>query len=179
MKKLLPLILFSMVCSMASAQKVYGSFRSLNEQVRVKMTIDFSQAYIHGMTEEEFTEYEKDYEKDKPQLIALIYDYASKYLAKRNYERSFTSVGNYKDDTDPILVLTIRSISATGDYDCDISLFKKDDDKKIEIGRAVGIRASGGRFGSKLNLMKDGAEHLGEELGKFLYRAPNSRNPIP
>ena len=35
---------------------------------------------------------------------------------------------------------------------------------------AEGINARGGKIGTKLNLMKDGAKHTGKALGKFLLQ---------
>jgi hypothetical protein len=44
----------------AQAQKITGTFAPLKEEARVKMNIDFSDADIMGMSEEEFTVYETD-----------------------------------------------------------------------------------------------------------------------
>ena len=50
----------------AFAQKVSGSFKSLKEEIRVQMDIDFSSADIMGMNEEAFSDYEQDWNIDKP-----------------------------------------------------------------------------------------------------------------
>ena len=76
-------------------------------------------------------------------------------------------VGSYNFDTEYTLYLFVRSVDIRGNHDCDLVLVANDE---IEIGRATGLRAEGGTFGSKLNLMKDGAEHTGKAIGKFLVQ---------
>ena len=143
------------------AQKVSGSFKPLQDLDRVKMVIDFSQADIMGMSEEEFYIYEEDWAKDKPEVLSLFFGYANKAL------KGNLILGNYNNDSYYLLALYIRSVNVKGDYDCDLSLLCEG----VEIARAIKIGAKGGKFGSKLNLMKDGAEHTGKALGQFLLGA--------
>ena len=62
-------------------------------------------------------------------------------------------------------------MNARGDYDCDLFLFRNLADGSQEfVAEAEGINARGGKIGTKLNLMKDGAKHTGKALGKFLLQ---------
>ena len=68
-------------------------------------------------------------------------------------------------------LITITTVDSSGNYDCDVVLEEKG--KKVES--IVGLRAKGGRFGSKLNLMGDGAQNVGKKLGKMLREEMNRR----
>ena len=155
------IILLALILSCASdAQKVSGSFAPLQNQARVKLVINFSEADIMGMSEEAFSEFEEDWTHDKIEVVSLFYSYANDVL------RDKLVVGNYKTDTDFILRLDVRTVDVRGNYDCDLVLIYLGE----EIARAEGLYAKGGTFGSKLNLMKDGAEHTGAAIGKFLLK---------
>jgi hypothetical protein len=158
-------ILFVLILTLATfaysyAQKVTGSFRNLENQVRVKLVIDFSEADIMGMSEGEFYQFEEDWAHDKVEVFSLFYNYANEEL------KGIFAVGNYKTETDYVLRLVVHTVDVRGDYDSDLILLYSGE----EIARAEGIYARGGKFGSKLNLMKDGAEHTGTAIGKFLKK---------
>ena len=155
--------LISLFSFSAFAQKVSGSFKSLKEEVRVQMDIDFSSADIMGMNEEAFSDYEQDWNIDKPEILGYIYAYANKGMGGN------LAVGNYPNHPGGSkLVLKVVSVSVKGDYDCDLYLY---DAEGREIGKTSGIRGKGGTFGTKLNLMKDGARRTGAAVGRFLYSA--------
>ena len=162
MKKALAVIAVALFCSgfAAMAQKVTGSFEALRDAGRVKMVIEFAEADIMGMTEEQFSEYETDWEKDKPGLLSLFYSYANRAL------KGALTVGSYNFDTDCTLTLVVRSVTSKGDYDCDLILTEGGE----ECGRIIGLYAPGGVFGTKLNLMKDGAKHTGVAIGRLLLK---------
>lgn len=160
------LLIFSTIFTVANAQKVNGSFASLGDEARVRMNIDFSEADIIGMSEAEFTDYEEDWTHDKVQILSLFYENVNDAL-----KGSFV-VGNYNIDTEYTLDLVVRTVSARGDYDCDVYLYRNLADGSREfVAEALGVYARGGKIGTKLNLMKDGAKHTGKELGKFLLQA--------
>ena len=167
MKKLVTVVFFAVLClTAAMAQNVTGSFKTLKDAGRVKMVVDFSKASIIGMTEEEFSKYEVDWEKDKPEILSLFYTYANRRLGNS------LSLGENFNDARYALTLEVRSVSVKGDYDCDLILTEKGK----EIARAEMICAYGGIFGTKLHLMKDGAKHTGRELGYFLLKQLYGRN---
>jgi len=76
-------------------------------------------------------------------------------------------VGRYKDSPYEIKLI-VHTISVKGDFDCDAFLLDADGN---QLGSILGIREKGGRFGSRLNLIKDGAEHTGALFGTLLERA--------
>ena len=174
MKKILSELILtfvlSMVCLVANAQKITGSFAPLAKEARVKMNVDFSQALIMGMSEEEFTVFEEDWTHDKVEILSLFYDNANDVLD------GSPVIGNYKQDTEFTLNLVVRTVDARGNYDCDLFLVRNlADGSQEEIAKAEGVYARGGKIGTKLNLMKDGAKHTGKELGKFLKKAAKNR----
>ena len=162
MKKL-TLILATAVIAMTSlsSQTVNGSFAALKTVLRARLEIDFSKALIHNMAEEQFAIYEKDWDKDMPEIIG---DFVSECNERC---RGTILVGNYPDAPYNIRI-AVHSINTNGDWDCDAFLLDADGE---ELGSITGIFATGGRIGSKLNLIKDGASHTGELFGILLKRA--------
>ena len=63
------------------------------------------------------------------------------------------------------LKVTVNAISEKGNYDCDVTLL---DAGRSVLARLSGVCAKGGTWGTKLNLIKDGARHTGKKLGEAL-----------
>ena len=166
MKKAFCLLLLMAIFIPSNAQRItFGSFSLLRDQIRVKLIVDFSEADIMGMTEQEFSEYEEDWEHDKVEIVSLFHNYANEKLKGR------LMLGNYRQDTAFMLQLVVRTVDVRGNYDCDLYLLGNGENgEKVVLAKAEGLSARGGKFGSKLNLMKDGAEHTGTELGRFLLK---------
>jgi len=144
----------------ASAQKVVeGSFPTLNNGEKLNLVLDFSNANIHGMSEEEFAVYEPDWNVDKPDIIARFFGEMSSKLRGKIY------VGNFKEVT-YVLKVNVLNITVKGDFECEAILQTHDGNLMARIGD---IKAKGGTFGTKLNLIKDGSGHTGKVLGKFIY----------
>jgi len=162
---ILILLLLTTAVTLGKAQTINGDFTPLKEQTRVKMDIDFSDAVIMGMSEEEFSEYEEDWEHDKVEVYSLFYNYVNEVL------KGNIIVGNYKQDTEYVLQVKILTVDVRGDYDSDVYLIHNHPGGEQEtVATIEGLFARGGKFGSKLNLMKDGAEHTGNALGKVLLK---------
>lgn len=160
MKKLLFTIALITLCLPGIAQQKTGSFSQIRNESRVKMIIDYSNASFMGMTESQFSEYEKDWEHDKIEMVSLYYSYANEELKGK------LTLGDYTFETPFTLKLIVRSIDVKGNHDCDLVFLNEYGE---ELANVIGLRADGGTFGSKLNLMKDGAKHTGETIGKYLY----------
>ena len=64
----------------------------------------------------------------------------------------------------------MKSISVKGDYDFYIVLLDKD---KKELGTISNLFGKGGMFGTKLNLIKDGAKSTGKRAGTLLKKYMN------
>lgn len=79
MKKIILLFLFvNFFVSFVTAQTVTKNTLPKNlKGIRMNLKIDFSDAMICGMSEEEFSKYEKDWEEDKPKIV-------SKFMAGAN-----------------------------------------------------------------------------------------------
>ena len=95
MKKLFVICLL-LVCSMAnlSAQTVTKNTLPKNlKGVHMNFEVDFSQAMILGKTETEYSEYEKDWNKDK-ETIVRNFRVATNLAIGKSYK-----VGEYKDAT--------------------------------------------------------------------------------
>lgn len=157
------LILLIWVLSLLSssyAQKVTeGSLTPLKNCGKAKVILDFNDANIHGMTEEDFAVYEQDWEIDKPIII-------SKFMSGLGKKCPSIRFGTELDG-EITLRVKVLSINAKGNYVCEA--FVVNSQEEI-IARITGLNAKGGTFGSKLNLIKDGAEHTGESLGKYLSK---------
>lgn len=171
MKKFLFTITLITICLSGSAQQKTGSFSQIRNEARVKMIIDYSEASFMGMSESQFSEFEEDWVHDKVEMVSLYYSSANEKL------KGVLTLGDYSFETPFTLRLMVRSIDVKGNHDCDLFLLNKDGE---ELAKIIGLRAKGGTFGSKLNLMKDGAEHTGEEIGSLLYSeitlTPRGRN---
>ena len=144
-----------------AAQKQEGSFKALKGESRVGIEIDFSEASIHGLSEEAFAAYEEDWGKDKPGIVSLIISECNDKLPRG------LRVGDFQN-TSYTLVVKIFYVTVKGDFSGDVFLY---DSEGEEIGSIVDIRGRGGRFGTKLNLIKDGAESFGQNLGYCIRQA--------
>lgn len=136
-----------------------GSLDVLKGQGRVNMQLDFSEASIMGMDEDAFANYEHDWIKDKDEVIAL---FVGEVLSNCNS----VVIGMFSN-TEYTIKVNVLSINPKGDYYCTADVINKSGDVLVTIN---GIKEFGGRFGSKLNLIKDGAKHTGASFGRFLRK---------
>lgn len=159
MKKLSLVILFAIFSTFAFGQTFSGSLAGLASAGRAKVSIDFSEASIHGMSEEEFQVYEKDWIKDLPLI-------KRKFIGALSNKLNGAILVGTSVKSDYSINVIVYSISTKGNYVCDVIINVGEN----EVAKIQGIKADGGTFGSKLNLIKDGAEHTGEQLGKYLVK---------
>ena len=162
MKKfILSLLLVIASFSSVSAQLlVEGSLLPLKRADKVNVKIDFSEASIHGMSESAFAKYETDWEIDKPVIIGYFLSEASHNCG------DLIHLGTY-ENADCEIRVNVISINEKGNYVCEADVY--DAEGKV-IAKIKDISAKGGHFGTKLNLIKDGARHTGEAFGKFLKK---------
>lgn len=159
MKRYALVFIATLFCTTVFAQQLErGSLLPLQQEKRVNFTMEF--VSIHGMTEDDFSIYEKGWYKDKPGIVAKFLTYANKNLS------NMLIMGNYPDAKYTVRVV-VYDINVKGDYLCDLIVL---DGSNNEIARITDIRGRGGVFGTKLNLIKDGAEHTGENLGLVLRK---------
>ena len=140
MKKLV-LLLFTLICSLSTmAQKLeQGSFAVLNGVKLVNTEMEF--VSVHGMSEADFSEYEKDWKEDKPQIVDFFITRANIPL------EGLVILGSF-----PKAAYTLTLLDAG----------------RSVLARLSGVCAKGGTWGTKLNLIKDGARHTGKKLGEAL-----------
>lgn len=159
MKKFLLLVLSLFALESYSQKLVEGSLAPLKAAQKVELILDFSKAYIHGMSESEFSDYEKGWDKDKPQIVGLF------MKETRDAIGDVIRLGRYSD-ADYIMRVYVIDISVSGDFECEVEV---NDTSSTTIAK-IDFKAKGGRFGTKLNLIKDGAQHAGTALGSFLKK---------
>ena len=153
MKRILFLLSFALmgVLNMAAQGRVQGSFAPLKGESRVNFDMVFMN--IHGMSEADFSAYETDWQKDKPEVVGKLGDWLT--------------IGQFPDAPYTLKVV-VNSVSTKGDYLCDALLL---DAQQHEIARIGALKTRGGVWGTKLNLIKQGAESAGKACGKALKAA--------
>jgi len=160
MKRLLLSLLFAVaaISSVSAQLLVEGSLTPLRKADRVNLKIDFSEASIHGMSENAFAKYETDWDVDKPVIVGYFLSEARQKCG------DLINLGTY-ENADCEIRVNVISINEKGNYVCEADVY--DAEGKV-IAKIKDISAKGGHFGTKLNLIKDGAKHTGAALGKFL-----------
>jgi hypothetical protein len=162
MKRLLFVVFACLsLCSYAqmplSTEVVTGSFEALYNKTA---NLEIEYVKIHNRSEAEFAEYEKDWVVDKPEVEDLILQNANAAL------KSVCHL-NFGKESDWTVKVVVTTISPKGDYSFVVQLI----DKKGEIvGSIAGLFGKGGMFGTKLNLIKDGAKSTGKKLGTILRK---------
>lgn len=156
MKRIVLALIGLVLVSLSASAKVEmtGSLKDLKGESYVQLLVEYQ--VIHGFTEEGFAEYEKDWYKDKPQVISYIIDAANEKLGDMvNF--------SYNLDCKYVAVLTITKVKSKGDCFGNLKFMDKEGNVIAEI---TGLEGEGGNFGSKLNLIKDGAKEIGKSIGK-------------
>lgn len=164
-------ILFSLcflVCAAwtSSAQNVSGSFHVITEQNCVNLVVDFSEATIMGMSEEQFRLYEEDWIKDQPDIYARIRDAINEKLKGK------LAVGELKEAQYTLLVKVI-SISKKGEFLTNLYLIQNQDNggqKEIGIVEGMKTRNKTGNSYTKLRTIKLQANQLGDTIGNLLRK---------
>ena len=136
---------------------------SVNAQLfDARIEINYSNASIHGMSEETFAEYEKDWYKDKPQIQTLIIDgimdEAESYLLLNK-------------DANNSIQIDVTRITKNGGIDCVVTCYSNG----TPLFKYNAQCTKGGTYGTKLNLIKDGAKKIGKTIGKILAKELNKR----
>ena len=140
-----------------STEVVTGSFEALYNKTA---NLEIEYVKIHNRSEAEFAEYEKDWKVDKPDVEDLILQNANAALKNDCHL-------NFGKESDLTVKVVVTTISQKGDYSFVVQLL----DKKGEIvGNITNLFGKGGIFGTKLNLIKDGAKSTGKKLGTILKK---------
>ena len=162
MKRVLLLSLFLLACGIVKGQVISkGSLEALKSQHLINFEADFSNASIMYMTEEEFAQHEDDWYEDKPVVIMNFLEeihntFKNKLIITRTENKNYYT-----------LKWVVINISSKGDNLSEIHIIAPNGEVVAIISN---LYAEGGTFGTKLNLIKQGASNAGEKLGKFLYK---------
>lgn len=143
----------------ASAQMLtYGSLDALKDEKSVNVVVDYSEAIIMNCTESEFAEWEEDWYKDQPVIM-------KDFLEEVNQRLGNTLRVGCHIKSNYTFRWAVKSINYNGAILSDFYL-------ECEDGTVVAIiedvEGRGGAFGTKLYLIKSGAESTGRVFGKFL-----------
>lgn len=153
-----------LICFMAnlSAQTVTKNTLPKNlKGVYMNFEVDFSQAMILGRSEAEYSEYEKDWDKDKG-TIARNFRVATNLAVGKSCK-----VGEYKDAA-YILKVTVNTITDDGVMYCHVDLVDKDGVVRLAIDDLTGGKEPPLSIGTKLSRMKVWATLTGKKLGSIL-----------
>ena len=182
MKKIAILVWCVALGFVAQAQVLEGSIAPLLNESRVNFKLTFEKANIHGMTEAEFSatfdkkgkiativnnassrtiiEHTNGWKKDQPIISGGFVNCLNEAIKETI---RFGSYSNAKYT----LKVEVLDVSTSGDFDSDVYLL---DNTGKELAKITRLVASGGTFGTKIALIKDGAKHSGIVLGKFLLK---------
>ncbi|MBO4752234.1 MAG: hypothetical protein J5526_05750 [Bacteroidales bacterium] len=148
-----------------SQQITEGSLECLKNEHNINVTIDYSEAIIHQMSEKAFAEYEKDWNVDKKEILIKLLESAT------DKSKGLITFG-INIPTKLSMTVIVHSIQTDGTWSS--SAVITNDKKEIQC-RIDGVVGKGGRIGSMLNLIKDGSKSTGKVLGEFIKNQYNSR----
>ncbi len=158
-------LLFGAILQAQSQHVVEGSIDILADQTQINVVADYSKASIMNMTEAEYGEYEPNWAKAKPTIVSKFVD----GLIDKIDERIIFGRLPHAQYT---LRWVVLHVNTKGDTWSDIVVENSSGEVVLRI---TDLKGDGGTFGTKLNLMGDGAVESGEVLGKFLRRNLFSR----
>ena len=151
-----------MFTSAANAQVVtVNDMASVRPGSKLNCVLDFSQATIMGMTEEQFAQYEPDWEKDKWKIV-------KKFLNGVNGKLDEVLVaGGYKD-TPYTLAVTVTTITDVGNVFCNAELKDSQGAVLFRVKEVSGGKDPVFLPGTKLAKIKLWSNLTGKCLGSIL-----------
>lgn len=147
-------------CLYTSAQKIEkGNLDTLKNQNELQFEINYSQVSICGQNEEQFAQTEKDWYLDRPRYEGRLYEGINNYLTNNYFIVSNTIHSKYKATLYPIL------IDRKGNIKSRLEIVDTTTNNMVCI---VSIYGEGGTFGTMLNLIGDGMQSTGKQIGLLL-----------
>ncbi len=131
--------------------------------IRMNLQVDFSKAIIHGMSEEDFAIYEKDWVEDKPSIVRDMQKSANLILGKHY------GIGNYNDAAYTVVV-TVKTITKEGYMICDVNIIDNEGETRLTIEQLTGGEEPIFGVGTKLARIKMWATLTGKKLGNILKK---------
>ena len=143
----------------ASAQMLtYGSLDVLKDEKSVNVVVDYSEAIIMDCTESEFAEWEDDWDKDQPIIM-------KDFLEEVNQRSGKILLVGCHIESNYTFRWAVKSIDYNGAILSDFYLERKDG---TVVATIEDVEGRGGAFGTKLYLIKSGAESTGRTFGRFI-----------
>ena len=162
MKKKVLIMLFMVIAASSYAQNVTKNNLPKNiKGARMNLRMDFSDALICGMSEDEFSRYEKDWEEDKPTIVRNFRSGVNVGIGK-SYK-----VGDYKDSKYTIRV-KVNTITDDGYIICDADIIDDGGNVYFTVKEVTGGKEPPFMIGTKLARMKIWATVTGNKLGSIL-----------
>ena len=167
--KFLVSILFSLVLAFnCYAQTVTkNDFPKDIKGARLNLKVDFSEALICGMNEKEFSDYEKDWEEDKPTIVRNFMSGANVGIGK-SY-----GVGDYKDAIYTIYI-KVNTITDDGYIICDANIRDNDGNVLFTVEKLTGGKEPPLMIGTKLARIKIWATLTGKKFGSIFKSEINT-----
>lgn len=151
------LAVLSLVTVSSYGQKlVEGSLDQLKGEQKIKIEYNYNDAEIKGMTFSEYVAQEKNWETGNEEIRA-------KFIEEFN-NASKGKIKATKEDSKYTLVLNISEVGRSGDAEGTACVKDSEGNVIVKIEK---VRGEGGKWGTHINLMGDGAKSMGESLGKF------------
>lgn len=164
MRKLICFLFLLQVSLVVGAQELAGTLDGLAQEGKARLVVDFSEAVIHGMSEQEFAQYERKWYRDKPIVVG---EFHSEFAD----ELDGLLLCNSVIKSPYTIVVKYYSINSKGDTSLSLHVLEKiSDGQETEVAVINGIKEDGGTFGTKIALIKDGARNVGEKAGKILKK---------
>ena len=162
MKRLLFYILASIMTVTSFSQTVTKNDLPKNlKGIRMNFQMDFSQAVIMGMSENEFAEYEKDWNDDKPTIVRNFKS-GTNFTLGNSY-----GVGDYKD-AKYMVIVKVNTITDEGYFVCDVDILDEVNKVVFHLDYLTGGSEPTFSIGTKLARMKVWATLTGKSLGSIL-----------
>ena len=153
------LAMFCSVFMAAAAQE--NNFSSVKPGSKINLVMDFSKASIMGMNETDFSNYEKDWNKDKPTILGRFQKGVNGKLG------DFLKIGSYPDSPYTMKV-EVKTVSDVGNIYCDVAITDKDGTILFSAKNVNGGAEPPLLPGTKLAKIKAWAFLAGRSLGGIM-----------
>ena len=169
-KKIIAIFTIAMFAGNIFAQKLTeGSLEIFlkNNVVVANIEMDFSNATIYGLNENDFLKFEPEWPNWKEEALRIFTTQTTSKL-KDFYIRIDTNNSN-SETTIKVVVKSVGNVSANypykGNFDSNIEILDRENNVVARIEKVFG---HGGKYGTNQNLMNDGVERAAINFGNFL-----------
>lgn len=140
------------------AQTVLGDFSGFKKQAFTNIKVNYTDASIHGLSEEDFSYIEPDWEKEKPTvLLKVISQLSDRLQGKLTF--------GLKRENSYTIVINVISVNSKGTHLSNVDIISPSGEVEASI---QGVEGKGGTFGSAINLIGDGAKSTGKIIAKII-----------